>query len=246
MLPEIILLSCTAESELPRPIKYSLKTSNLSSANMKNFLDLPGEVRNMVYMNLISTETPLDLWYPCPSEWLHVGLFYTNTTIAREYSSLVYSNIEFDLTMHSHLHTAKFLDQIGGNAKLIRRIHIRFPKVLEDDDGLLFIAESSAQILDKIQSVCTGLTKVTFGPVCAFDGRVSPYLLSPEKVSDLLTLVNDRLRAFPLLESITVAIPHVYGPMRHELRRRYGWEVIEVEHWCQDGWSPRRNIRTGL
>jgi hypothetical protein len=89
-----------------------------------------------------------------------------------EYRALVYAKIAFDLTTHSPAHTAKFLDQICENAQDIRHVHIRFPKVLENGDGL-FISDHSAQIIDKVQSACTGLTKVTFGPVCAFDGRVT-------------------------------------------------------------------------
>jgi hypothetical protein len=213
---------------------------------MTGFFDFPVEVRHMIYMNLISTETPLDLWQPFPSEWLHVDLFYTSRIISLEYRALVYSKISFDLTTHSTAHTAKFLDQIGENANYIRHVHIRFPKVLENGDSL-FISEQSAQILDKIQNACTGLTKVTFGPVCAFDGRVSPYLESPEKTSNLFSLVNDRLQAFPSLWSITVAIPasDAYRPISDELKHRYGWNVIEEEDWSQDGWSPRRINRNG-
>ncbi|PCG91289.1 Hypothetical protein PENO1_094590 [Penicillium occitanis (nom. inval.)] len=208
---------------------------------MTGFFDLPLEVRHMIYMNLISTEMPLDpkemplgFWHPFPSKCLHVDLFYTSGRISLEYRTLVYSKIAFDLRTHSPAHTARFLDQIGENAKDIRHVHIRFPKVLENGDGL-FILDRSAQILDKVQSACTSLTKATFGPVCAFDGRVSPYLESPEKTSNLFRLVNERLQALRSLWSITVAIPasNAYRHISDELKNRYGWNVIEEEDWSQ-------------
>lgn len=51
-----------------------------------------------------------------------------------------------------------------------------------------YLSRNSAQILPKIKSTCTGLTKVAFGTVCSFDGRISLYLESPEEISDLLSL----------------------------------------------------------
>ncbi|GAM33599.1 hypothetical protein TCE0_011r00612 [Talaromyces pinophilus] len=122
----------------------------------------------------------------------------------------------------------------GKNAKDIRHVHIRFPKVLENGDGL-FISDQSAQILDKVQSACTGLTKVTFGPVCAFDGRVSPYLESPEKTSNLFRLVNKRLQPFLSPWSITIVIlaSNAYRHISDELKNRYAWNVIEEEDWSQ-------------
>ncbi|KAF3402213.1 hypothetical protein DPV78_003601 [Talaromyces pinophilus] len=172
-------------------------------------------------MPLDPKQVPLGFWHPFPSKCLHVDLFYTSGRISLEYRALVYSKLAFDLTTHSLAHTARFLDQIGENAQDIRH---------------------SAQILDKVQSACTGLTKVTFGPVCAFDGRVSPYLESPEKTSNLFRMVNERLQAFPSLWSITIVIPvsDAYRRISDELKNCYGWKVIEEEDWSQDGWSPRR------
>lgn len=109
--------------------------------------------------------------------------------------------------------------------------------------------QNSAQILDKIQNACTGLTKKTFSPVCTFDGSVSPYLEDPEKISNLFSLVSDRLEAFPSLWSITVEIParNAYRHIGDELKHRYGWNVIqellviEEEDWSQAEWSSPAN-----
>ncbi|OKL64649.1 hypothetical protein UA08_00792 [Talaromyces atroroseus] len=91
---------------------------------MIGFLDLPEEIRNMIYMCLIG---------------------------------MVYSEIDF--SFHGYEYTATFLDQIGQNAKHIRRIFPELPTVLENKDGL-FKSEENARILDKIQSACTGSTKL--------------------------------------------------------------------------------------
>jgi hypothetical protein len=123
---------------------------------MIGFLDLPGEIRNMIYRELIVMGVPVSPSGQLARTCLHVSLIYTNRTIHHEYGTLVYSSIDFNLTNHTHERTTRFLDQIGQNAKHIRRIYTQFPTFTENDNELTFDEESS-KVLYKIQSACPGL-----------------------------------------------------------------------------------------
>ncbi|EEA23345.1 hypothetical protein EYB25_006084 [Talaromyces marneffei] len=104
---------------------------------MIGFLDLPGEIRNLIYDHPLMFQEPIVPW--AKEQALPISLFYTNKTIYREFCSLFYSRITFNFTSHELGHeehqcparltkqVTSFLDQIGQNAKYIESIKPDFP-----------------------------------------------------------------------------------------------------------------------
>lgn len=50
---------------------------------MTSFLNLPGEIRNMIYKQLLTSEKPINLWFLGKSS-IGTTILYTNKTIYRE------------------------------------------------------------------------------------------------------------------------------------------------------------------
>lgn len=207
---------------------------------MACFLDLPPEIRLMVYRYLLRPPLTLRINPRSKKEQkglLHVNLLCTNKRVYQEYRAMFYVGIQFNFTSYNPDDVFKFLDQIGGhNAGHIRYIYMDFPCVRsEKNTDELFINEDSARLLDRIQKDCIGLKSLTFDLYEA-DAQIqleemkSDHEYDPENLTKLLSLVNSRLRVIPSLKSIgcEVVRDEDYGDVFREMRE-IGWEVVELD-----------------
>lgn len=166
---------------------------------MIGFLDLPGEIRNLIYDHPLMFQEPIVPW--AKEQALPISLFYTNKTIYREFCSLFYSRITFNFTSHELGHeehqcparltkqVTSFLDQIGQNAKYIESIKPDFPRMFGDEEHI--ISRHSTQIVDKIWSICPNLKELTVGLFHTFNLILHTVLNDLEDAVDLMSIVDD-------------------------------------------------------
>ncbi|KAF3402211.1 hypothetical protein DPV78_003607 [Talaromyces pinophilus] len=218
---------------------------------MTSFLSPPLEVRSMVYGYLTPAEgRPICPWQEFKKK-IHFNLLRTNQIIYQEYRSLLYSDIPFRLETWAVELLAKWFDQIGQqNARLIREIYILFPRVhtkTHSDDPAPVIDERHAQILDKVQSLCTGLKVLVINlpnSIMQLQEMADMEAQEPGYITDAVALVNKRLTEIPYLERIEAEFPsHVERTeITHEMQR-HGWTIEDVEaEWL--GGSTEKDRRS--
>lgn len=195
---------------------------------MASFLDLPGEIRNMIYKQLLTLEDPINF---LQESRLETAILYTNRTIHRESSSLLYAQNCFDFVCMTYKLVSQFLGQIGpGNAGYIHHIRIHLP-VLRNFESTLALDDDSVCMLAKLQSDCINLRTITMGPANWYDLMLKWIsYTSPEIVTRTLLVTITRLREFTNVERIIGEV-YDYGPssfIRDEMIS-LGWVVRTVE-----------------
>jgi hypothetical protein len=192
---------------------------------MFEFLKLPGEVRNIIYENLI-VQTPVFPWVNerpwVKHQQLHMNLAYTNMAIHHEYTSLFYSQTIFDFGQddlefgfecsddNCELpRTAEFLERIGRNAKHIQHIHTQFPDYYYDKHKHeYYLFEHSSRIVNLFRSSCPNLKCLMLGPIYAYSESLRHLVFEDKgKAAMLLSLMDSHLRTIPSLTSIAIRIP---------------------------------------
>jgi hypothetical protein len=207
---------------------------------MIGFLDLPGEIRNLIYDHLLVFDQPIVPWakeQALPINLLHIN----NKTIYHEFGSLFYSRITFDFSTHrsnsvehqchacSTKRITSFLDEIGQNAKHIQSIKTDFPFICYDadaEDEGFFIATHSVQIVDKIQTNCSNLKELVVGPVRTLNVIFHIAFHDLEEACDLVIAVDEHFREISSLEKIKIRVPNsggYYGLM--DMMEDLEWEV---------------------
>jgi hypothetical protein len=142
-----------------------------------SFLDLPGEICNWIYRNALvwnHSITPKTLRKPK----LAMNLLLVNKKVYDKARSILYSQNSFDFvtrpspprpSFHSPL---LFLDKIGPeNSKWIESLELQFP-IIRLRGSEVELDNVSASILDKVQSSCPSLKRLTLDTVdTIFDGK---------------------------------------------------------------------------
>jgi hypothetical protein len=216
-----------------------------------DFFDLPGEVRNKIYEELLIHSNTIflnvarcNLDPPLYSaEFIHLcpAILQVNKKAHREASSILYSRNCFEVENFELF--ASFLDQIGPqNAGFLRRLVIAFPAFHNDGHSVgITLQDDGLRTLDLIRDKCqnivtleTSLHTTTAMEICLDEAE------SPRAAEQALALVDARLKAIPSLQELLV---HVYDepiniPLREKMRD-YGWiiKIAERDQWEIDGRS---------
>lgn len=221
---------------------------------MIGFLDLPGEIRNLIYDHLLAFEEPIAFWSKNKS--LPVNLLYVNKTIHREFSSLFYSRITFDFSSRGLDYEGRpccacftkritsFLDQIGQNARYIQSIKIDFPSLNIGDDEHwcdASISEYSVEVVNTIARSCTGLKKLILGPTLTLNALFHLAVVETDETLELLNRVDNCLHKIPSLDlMISMRIPDCeeYYELFEAMETIFGWDVELVDpidfEWMTD------------
>ncbi|KAJ5643510.1 uncharacterized protein N7484_006017 [Penicillium longicatenatum] len=196
---------------------------------LASFLSLPSELRNEIYKHLLVCREPVRPWNA--ENKLTTNLLFTNTTVLREASSLLYGNNCFDLTAWNAELIIEFLDAIGFiNASYLQYIRIDFLG-LRDLGDEVSLEEGIRRILGKIQSHCTNLKSLTITPLttylmeCMIDSFDSPV-----KFCRALALVASQFRTITSLQEIIVEVRE--NRLSSDIRRKmqsHGWTLKVVE-----------------
>jgi hypothetical protein len=213
---------------------------------MVGFLDLPGEIRNLIYDHLLVFEKPAIVPW-AKEEALPVNLLYvTNKTIHHEFGSLFYSQITFDFSSHgsaceehqcracSTKRIVSFLDRIGQNAKYIQSIKTDFPFLCCETKGFWtdsWISEYSVQIVNKIGSNCSDLRELILSPTITLNVLFDVAVRDLDETLDLLHRIDRHLRKIPSLESIVTRLPDCdeYYNLKDDMEFVFGWEVELID-----------------
>lgn len=194
-----------------------------------NFLNLPAELRNEIYLYLLVRREPIDPWNG--DNGLLPNLLSTNTKILYEARSLLYGDNCFDFSGWRSELIPQFLDDIGFvNASHIRCIRIDFPELrgLNDKASL---GVNSLDILEKIQCYCTNLNRaiITSESTDAMEYRLDSYD-SPNICAKAFALVDAHFREMRSLQDIVVEV-YEEGPSL-DIRKKmksHGWILNVVE-----------------
>lgn len=226
---------CYIESPLT---SFQIATIHPSVNTMANFLSLPGELRDIMYEQLLALDEPI----VCPTrpsprynrprlqttlQKLHTDILLANKMIHREASSVLYGQNRFDLTKCASEQVSLFVTQIGRhNSSHIRYIHINFPGIRDRGQDDVVFNDDSAMILAVIQLNCTNLHSITTYP----DGDQLNTIDKPLVIEKALALTNTHFKA---ILSLRVVVIQVYknglsGSMRDTMKS-YGWKVEEIE-----------------
>jgi hypothetical protein len=166
-----------------------------------NFLSLPRELRNQIYVYVLVDEDYINLgtlYYPRP---LSPQLLRTNKTIHNEATEVLYSLNRFDFAMYDPNLLSLFLDKIGpNNLNYIRHIRIDFPTFQYLDPGDVTLTDESVRILEKLKDCCGNLKTLTTSRSSTnhMERRLDD-LEHPKVVSEALKLVDARFRAISSL-----------------------------------------------
>jgi hypothetical protein len=142
-----------------------------------SFLDLPGEICNWIYRNALvwnHSITPKTLRKPK----LAMNLLLVNKKVYDKARSILYSQNSFDFVTRPSLPRPSFhspllfLDKIGPeNSKWIESLELQFP-IIRLRGSEVELDNVSASILDKVQSSCPSLKRLTLDTVdTIFDGK---------------------------------------------------------------------------
>ncbi|KUL83015.1 hypothetical protein ZTR_09323 [Talaromyces verruculosus] len=228
-----------------------LNYAELNPNNMVSFLDLPGEIRNLIYDHLLVFEEPIVPW--ATEEALPVNLLYTNKTVHHEFGSLFYSRITFDFSTNGHDYDERpcigcltkeitsFLDQIGDNARHIQSLKIDFPYIEREegeswDDS--WISGYSVEVVRKISTNCPGLKKMILGPHLTLYDLLDLAVVDPDEAFELLIIVDMFLRTnVPSVNSISVRVPdsEEFLDLMIEMEDFFRWHV-EMIYWDEFEW----------
>ncbi|MCJ1402140.1 hypothetical protein MMC11_005359 [Xylographa trunciseda] len=208
-----------------------------------NFLNLPSEIRNNIYEQLLVLQEPVVC---LNSPWLGYsyiraltpGLLLANKTVHHEASSLLYSLNRFDFTNCTSKHVVSFLEQIGrNNANYIRHICVDFPEFHFLDLHDVTLTDDSVGILAKFQSDCNKLGTLTTSLQSTNTMELKLDALDhPKIVAKAMALVNARFRAISTLQEIIVEVcedgPNDY--IRREMKG-HGWTIRVIEDVEESG-----------
>jgi hypothetical protein len=161
---------------------------------MASFLGLPSELRNMTYKQLLMLKDPIDPLFGDQKLLLDSAILYTNRSINRESSWILYAQNCFDFAESDYAPISRFLDQIARiNAGYIQNIRISFPRIRDIGDNDTF-EEDSALCIKKIETDGINMRTITMGPETASDMELYLDALdSPGSITRTLSLINTRL-----------------------------------------------------
>jgi hypothetical protein len=225
---------------------YSQRNVNIGTISdmVSNFLNLPWELRDQIYTLVLLHQEPIGLC-GVNSDQFTPGLFRVSKIIYYEATSLFYTKNRFDFTGRAVEHIRRSFSQIGRyNADYIQHICIGFPAfVVDRESGNVTLENDTDAILTNIQSCCANLRTLT---ISLYGGDAISELdavwLQRDKqenlkvVTEVLKLVNSRLRAISSLQEIIVETDED-GPNFHIQRRMesHGWKINVVEFEEEDG-----------
>lgn len=206
----------------------------------KNFLELPSEIRNSIYEQLLVLEEPItSLMTYCDfsSEFrgLTLGLLLVNRIIHQEASSLLYAQNCFDFTTYFSNEISKFLQRIGHkNAQYIRHIRLDFPMLEILQLQSVRIERDSVKLLEEIRNACSNVTSITIS-LTSTEHEKSKLAANPSSMPEAIALVDTHFRTIPSLQDIII---EVYKECPNDGAGtemiRHGWSLDEHERPQED------------
>jgi len=194
-----------------------------------NFLDLPRELRDLVYELCLLHPVPIVPWF---QQELTSGLLRANKTAHREASPLFYSQNRFDFTWTGPEEIASFLRTIGRNNDYIQHVCVDFPHFHYREPGDVTLSDGGISIFESIQSSCANLSTLTAFAYSTYSMELrleEPD--NPEIVTEVLMLVDTRFRAISSLKKIIVCVydDDPSSSFIREMKNR-GWTINETEY----------------
>lgn len=197
------------------------------------FLDLPGEVRNLIYTSLLVHPEAIKI--ADKNHGFPTNLLRTNKAIHAETQSVLYGKNPFDFTGLHAKDVARFLSKIGySNGQWIHTISITYPTIHQDANDELTIDGPSACVLDKLATNCPNLSNVTLGPEHALSGKgfKKSFFACPGQIhAKMLRLVAMRLEDISLQMNVTLQL-YSGRTCSHlaEYIDDYAWKICYVKH----------------
>nr|POF22057.1 hypothetical protein CFP56_36144 [Quercus suber] len=200
------------------------------------FLDLPCEIRNMIYELVLLHEDPIELWRlePRRRQQFDIEILRVNKTIYREASPMFYGQNRFELREYNHSLIESLLLLIGTpNARLIQHVVVDLKSVLDlkpfaSSYRLVhnyFCADLFACCpkLRSLNALPPGIAAIDQLLTCPDDSQAVRNVLSRIKTKMGLCQSLDRLVAeFPTLHLLCQG-----KPLSQELERA-GWTIKPV------------------
>lgn len=220
------------------------------------FFDLPGEIRNIIYEELLVYSNVISLdhaWWSWESSFSHSferwsnplhlypKIFLLSKKAYHEASSVLYSRNCFDIG-NSNLFSL-FLNQIGShNSRYLSSLIIPFPDVHFDGHLMdISLKEDSMQTLNLIRLKCDNVVclNASLHTSHAMELRLDAFD-APRAVDKVLNLIDTQIKAMSSLKEFRI---NVYDePIDIALRKKmrcYGWrlEVAQQIGWEGDYWE---------
>ncbi|KAH6847959.1 hypothetical protein B0I37DRAFT_154755 [Chaetomium sp. MPI-CAGE-AT-0009] len=215
------------------------------------FLDLPSELRNMIYDLALVREDPIKPWphshgqecWKDPSKpWSHFrvqecwtpGLLRANQPIHREASSILYGRNCFNftnaVTLEAPDQLVSFLKNIGpNNAGYIQHVLIDFP--------VIYRMEEAIDILANIGTSCVNLSALTTSLSTTNIFEHALVGLSNDVAVEVLKRIDAAFKKFQSLQKITLqAYDDPPGDGFRTVMKGFGWtfDLKGPEDWLGD------------
>jgi hypothetical protein len=199
------------------------------------FLNLPSELRNMIYELVLVRKKAVWAWFRDRKEPYSPGLLRASRLIHREASSIFYSRNRFDFVDASPTRVAAFLQQIGpNNAAYIQHVSILFPYNFRAYLSDVYCADvhlndRTMAVFNSVRSNCVNLSSLT--AFLEHAGSMEHLLEEgdDDPVLEALDDVADLFRLIPSLPKITVeTLDDPLNDYTQEIMESYGWKTSTI------------------
>lgn len=202
------------------------------------FRDLPAELRNAVYKHLLVDPEPICLWNlitkddyskmnPC-SESQTPEMFRANRKLHGEAVS-IFCRINCFSFSPSALWTSSALPpmaEVRERTEDVRHVNIEWPVPCVSKHGTIKIDPRDIDNYSTLRQYCPNVREFTLTPIRVFTMKICLESWKEDKVVDLLRLMNVQLKAFPLVERITLRMSPTFLSERvKKIIQEAGWQV---------------------
>ncbi|KAM0270860.1 hypothetical protein ACHAQH_009286 [Verticillium albo-atrum] len=208
----------------------------MASHEKIGFLNLPSELRVIIYEVLLSSE---DLISP-NAFYLRAkytpALLRLNKTIHREASSVLYGQNCFDFSDSDPSEAESFFEQIGTtNASYIKHVMIIFPRFLHLESGNVTLEDESVDMLAHVRNACVNLSSITTSLFSTDSMELELDGLENYNIArEAIQLVDASFRAISPLRDVILELYDI-NPSDHirDMMRSHAWILRTTE--CIEG-----------
>ena len=208
-----------------------------------SFFNLPREVRNEIYSEVLVVEHPVFLFQDGsprvetfapdkPHRWL--SLLFVNRQMHREASAVLYGLNDYylvDATQQQVDLLGSFVQSIGSmNSGSLSHLCINFPgaEIVDDQSGKVKLQDGSMQVFRLLRERCTNLRTIELSIHSEYSSWLTKSIGSNlQVIQDGLQQIDAQLRANPSLQTIIVrARDDNPPPLVNDLMQGFRWVIL--------------------